>query len=171
MNIEELIPDSGKQTAIHAANVAMKKPEIIPEILDLAFWNKYQYSTRAANAIEIIDSKMPGLIKPFYSKIINGFTNYKTDGVKRCFLKIFTRHTDIKNEQLLCILLNFCFDALSSSSETVAVKVYSLMILYEISKKEPDLKNELIFAIKDQLPKNSAAFRSIGNKMLKKLYK
>jgi hypothetical protein len=44
------------------------------------------------------------------------------------------------------------------------------MILYKISKKEPDLKNELIFAIKDQLPKNSVAFRTAGNKILIKLY-
>lgn len=127
-------------------------------------------STRAANTIEIIDSKKPDLIKPHYKKIICGFPSFKVDGVKRCLLKIFTRHTDL-DEELLCRLLNYCFERVASSSETVGVKVYSLMILYEISKQEPDIKNELATAISTQLSESSAAFKSIGNRMIAKLHK
>ena len=171
MNIEDLLPDTGKLTAIHAADVAMQKPELITEILKLAFLDKHPISVRAANTIEIIDSQMPELIKPFYNKIIKGFAKYRTGGVIRCLLKIFTRHVDLKDEKLLCLLINICFEKLASADEDVAVKVYSLQILYSFSNKEPDVKNELIFAINDQLPKNSSAFKSIGNKILKKLYK
>jgi len=171
MNIEDLLPDTGKLTAIHAADVAMQKTELIPELIKLAFADKHPVSVRAANTIEIIDSKMPELIEPHYSKIINGFAKFKTGGVIRCLLKIFTRHTDIKNEKLLCTLLNHCFKKLASADEDVAVKVYALQILYDFSKREPDIKNELIFAVKDQLPKNSEAFKNYGNKILKKLYK
>jgi hypothetical protein len=46
-----------------------------------------------------------------------------------------------------------------------------VQILYEISKKEKDLKHELIFAIKDQAEKSSGSFSILGNKILKKLYK
>lgn len=171
MNIEDLLPDTGKLTAIHAADVAMQKPELIPGILKLAFLDKHPISVRAANTTEIIDSQMPGLIAPYYSKIINGFSKFKTGGVKRCFLKIFTRHIDLNNEKLLCALINYCFEKLVSSNEDVAIKVYALQILYDFSRKEPDIKNELIFAIKDQLPKNSEAFKNYGNKILKKLYR
>jgi hypothetical protein len=171
MNIEELLPDTSKLTAIHAADVAMQKTGLIPEIIKLAFLDKHPISVRAANTIEIIDSKMPELIKPHYAKIINGFASFKTGGVKRCLLKIFTRHTDIKNELLLCRLINYCFEKLAMADEPVAVKVIALQILYAVSNKEPDIKNELIFAIKDQLSKNSGAFTTCGNNILKKLYK
>ncbi|HNW99667.1 MAG TPA: hypothetical protein PKK00_14770 [Bacteroidales bacterium] len=171
INIEDLLPDTGKLTAIHAANVAMKKTELIPEILKLAFIDKHPISVRAANTIEIIDSENPGLIEPYYNKIINGLVKFKTSGVKRCLLKIFTRHTNLKNEKQLCILINYCFEKLANTEEDVAIKVYALQILYDFSEKEPDIKNELILAIKDQLPKNSEAFKNYGNKIIKKLNK
>ncbi len=171
MNLEDLLPDTGKLTAIHAAEVAIQKTELVSKILDLAFSDKHPISTRAANTIEIIDSKKPELIEPFYLKIIQGFPKFHTSGVKRCLLKIFTRHTDIQNEEMLCLLLNYCFERIASADEEVGVKAYSLLILYNISNREPDLKNELIFAIKDQLPKNSKAFSSLGKRILKKLYK
>jgi predicted AAA+ superfamily ATPase len=170
MNIEELLPDTGKLTAIHAADVAMQKPVLIKELLNIAFKDKQPVSLRAANTIEKIDSKMPELIRPYYSKIINSLPKFNTDGVKRCLLKIFTRHTDLK-EDLLCKLIDLCFSYMISPSEPIAIKAYSLQILYSISNKEKDLKNELIFAVRDQMEKNSGSFRAVGNKILKKLYK
>jgi hypothetical protein len=170
MNLEDLLPDTGKLTAIHAADVVMQRRDIIPALIKLAFADKYPISLRAANTVEIIDSQQPFLIQPYYSKMINTLTGFKVDGVKRCFLKIFTRHTDLDNEKLLCALINSCFAFIASHEETVAVKAYSLEILYQISNKEPELKNELIFAILDQSDKNSGAFKTCSEKILKKLY-
>lgn len=168
IDIRELLPDTGKLTAIHAADVAMNKKKLIPEILKIAFADKHPFSTRAANTIEIIDFKKPELIKPYYKKIITGFPDFKVDGVKRCFLKIFTRHVDL-NEELLCRLLNYCFDSVVSSSETVGVKAYSMMILYEISNRIQEIKNELATAISVQLLENSAAIKNTWNKILRKI--
>ncbi|NTW33115.1 MAG: hypothetical protein HGB12_10900 [Bacteroidetes bacterium] len=171
MNIEEILPDSLKLTAIQASDIAIAKPDIIKNFYKLVLLDTYPFSMRAANVIEKIDFKKPELIKPFYHKIIQAFPNFKIEGVRRCLLKIFTRHTDIDEEDLLCELLNFCFDALISPTEGVGAKVYAIDILYQISNKESDIKNELIIAITDQLPKNNPAFRSRGNKILAKLYK
>lgn len=168
MNIAELLPDTGKLTAIHAADVAVKNKKIIPEILKTAFADIHPLSVRAANTIEIIDSKKPVLIQPYYKKIISSFNDFKVDGVKRCLLKIFTRHTEL-DEELLCMLLNYCFDCVASSSETIGVKAYSLMILYEISNREPDIKNELVAVINKQLSESSPAFKNLGNKILSKI--
>ncbi|HQH18798.1 MAG TPA: hypothetical protein PKZ43_04525 [Bacteroidales bacterium] len=165
-----LLPDTGKLTAIHAANVIMKSNLLVTPLIDLAFSNQYPLSLRAANTIEIIDSKKPELIKPYYKKIINGFPEYKIIGVKRCLLKIFTRHTDIK-EELVCKLIDFCFAFLSSPKESIAIKAYSLQILYAISNKEDALKKELISVIFDQREKNSTSFYNFGNQFLKKLLK
>ncbi len=171
MNLEDLLPDTGKLTAIHAADVAVQRRDIIPALIKLAFADKYPISLRAANTVEIIDSQQPALIRPYYSKIIKALSGFEVVGVKRCFLKIFTRHSDLNNERVLCLLINACFAFMASYEETVAVKSYSLEILYQISNKEPELKNELIFAILDQSDKNSGAFKTCSDKILKKLYR
>ena len=165
-----LLPDTGKLTAIHAANVIIKSNSLLPHLINVAFSNQHPLSLRAANTIEIIDSKKPELINPYYKKIINNFPEYKIIGVKRCFLKIFTRHTD-NNEELVCKLIDFCFAFLSSPKEPIAIKAYSLQILYSISNKEIELKKELISVLLDQMEKNSTSFYNFGNQFLKKLLK
>jgi len=167
MNIMELLSDSSKLTAIHAGNVAMQKPEIIPLILKLALENKHQYSMRAANTIEKLDFNRPELVKPFYTEIIEALPAIEIQGVQRCFLKLLVRHTNIKNEETLCSLLNFSFDKLSSPTAEVAVKVYAMEILYHISKVEPDLKNELVSVIKAQMTDGSSGFKSCGSRIIK----
>ena len=170
MNIEDLLPDSGKLTAIHAAKVVMQKPELITLLFDLAFIDKKQFSMRAANVIQIIDSIDDSLIRPFYPNIIRGFEEFRIDGVKRCFLKLISNHVDIPSEDLLGILVNYCFSK-ASSSDPVAIKVYSILILYNLSLVEPDLTNELVLIVEDQIPKNSPAFANFGKKIITALKK
>ena len=171
MNIEELLNDSHKSTALHVVEIAIAKPIIIKDIIKCVFKDIYPFSMRAANVIEKIDLRNPELIKPYYPKIIEGFKNLKIEGVRRCLLKTFTRNINNLEGNSLCFLLNFCFEALISPTEGLAAKVYATNILYQISNKEPDIKNELIIAITDQFEKSTAAFRNYGNKILKKLYK
>ena len=51
----------------------------------------------------------------------------------------------------------------------VAVKVYGIDALYNMVLKYPDLKEELLIVIDDQLDKNSVAFRARAKKVLKAL--
>ncbi len=51
----------------------------------------------------------------------------------------------------------------------VATKVYSISALLEVTKKYPDLKNELYLAIEDQIDKTSIAFRVRARQVLLKL--
>jgi len=166
MNPMELLPDSGKLTIMHATNVAMQKPGIIPALIELSFENKYQFSTRASRVVEAVDVKMPQLIQPFYMKIIEALPASQTEGVKRSFLKMLSKHTDIDNEAALCTLLNFCFDVLINPKTEIAVKFYSMDIIYSISLKEPDLQNELVSVIKAQMSEASVGFCSKGQKII-----
>ena len=171
INLVELLSDTSRLTAINAADIAIEKKEIIPDLIKLTFTDKYPISLRAANTIEKIDLQVPSLISPYYQKILNALPSFKVEGVRRCLLKIFTRHIELNDEKKICLLINHCFAFISSPEEPIAIKAYSLQILYQISNKEPDLKNELIFAIQNQMDKNSQTFKNLGNKILKKLYK
>ncbi len=62
-----------------------------------------------------------------------------------------------------------CFQLLASQQEPVAVKVFSMTVLANITKVEPDLKDELRVLINEQMELESAAFKSRGNRILKML--
>lgn len=171
MKIEDLIPDSSKLAAMDAAGYLVKNPSQIKEALKLVFKDEYPLSMRAANVIEVCSEARPDLVKPYIDEIIQRLPSFKTDGVKRCFLKMISMYDLPDDEEKLSILLNCCFEWIMSAEETVAVKVFSLEILYNITQKESDLKQELISVIEDQIPKNSIAFQNRGMKTLKKLYK
>ena len=171
MRIEDILPDSLRVTALNAANIAIEKPALIAEIIKLAFADKGMISTRAANTIEKIDVLDQSLIQPHYKKIIGNLTKFKTEGVKRCLLKIFTKRIASLTEKEMSLLLDFCFKALLDNAEAIAIRIYSIDILYSISKKEPGLKNELILVLQEQIAiSNSLAFQSKARKILNLLY-
>ena len=171
MNVEELIFDSGRNTAFNAVEIAIKNPQLIPQFIEIAFKNKKQFSMRAANVIEKLDYIKPNLLSNYIDKIISFIPSCENEGVKRSFLKMISRYTKKINEENLNILLNNCFKWLVSSNTEIAVKYYCMIILYDISNIYPEIKNELYHSIQVQLPNSSAGIKNIGHKLLKKLNK
>jgi len=72
-------------------------------------------------------------------------------------------------EELLGLAATVCFDLLANSNEGIAVRAFSMTVLYNICKREPALKNELRALIETALeqPKPSKAILSRGTKILK----
>ena len=99
--------------------------------------------------------------------MIRMLEKFSHDGMKRHTLRMLM-HVPFLNrnwEPLSRPALN----GLSSASESVAVKVYSMEILYQVSQSEPDLKKELADSIEWRLDEENAGFRNKGSKILKKL--
>ena len=63
------------------------------------------------------------------------------------------------------------FKLFSDTSEPIAVRVFAMSVMTQIAMEEPDLKNEVIIAIEEQLPYGSAAYRSRAARSLKALKK
>ena len=66
---------------------------------------------------------------------------------------------------------NSCFYLLANPNQPVAIQAFSMTVLLNICKKEPDLKNELKILIEDQLEYSKPAFKSRGKKTLIELQK
>ncbi|MDH3708983.1 MAG: hypothetical protein OER04_03790 [Cyclobacteriaceae bacterium] len=64
-----------------------------------------------------------------------------------------------------------CFQYLASSEEPVAVKVFSMTVLFNLTKDIPELATELRMLIEDQYPFGSPGFKARGRKVLKALQK
>lgn len=115
----------------------------------------------------------PSLIKPYLHQIITALPTFKIDGVKRCccFLKLCINKDFINEEELQAILVNTCFEWLNSNSEAIAVRYYSIKILYNISTYIPEIKSELVASLEMLMPESGAALRSAGRETLKKIKK
>ena len=65
-------------------------------------------------------------------------------------------------------VMDFCFSYIMSPSEPVAVKAFSLSILQNLAGQYPEIVPEIKLVIEEQLPHQTAAFKSRAKVFLKK---
>ncbi|MBA3972547.1 MAG: hypothetical protein H0X46_10505, partial [Bacteroidetes bacterium] len=98
---------------------------------------------------------------------INTVQNFKIAGIKRGMLNVLAEHKIPK--KLQGKLINLCFDNILSGDETLAIKVFSLQCIANITKEHPELIPELKAAIEDQLPKTTVGFHARARVVMKEL--
>jgi len=171
MEIEELLRDSSKRTADFAKNLIGHDPELFKKVLAFSLQDNGVFAMRASRVICHSALDHPELISPYLIEIIRKLPKFKNDGLKRNFTKMISELPANFDEETMSILVNQCFEWITSPAEKVALKVYALDILYNISELYPDIKNELISCIEAEMPRSSSGFNSKGSKLLVKLYK
>ncbi|HWZ22384.1 MAG TPA: hypothetical protein VNW06_06995 [Cytophagaceae bacterium] len=170
MNFEKaLLTEHSRVQAEKIAKYIGKDSARFKVLMDIFFCNEYILTQRAASVMSICVRKYPDLISPFLKKMIYNLEKPVHDSVKRNTVRIL-QEIEIP-EKLIGKTVDVCFALLAKPSEAVAIKAFSMTVLLNITKKEPDLKNELKIIIEDQLPYAKAAFISRGKKTLKELEK
>ena len=66
-------------------------------------------------------------------------------------------------------IMDMCFRYLESPAESLAVRIFSMSVLTNLVKYYPEIKAELKLIIEDQLPHQTAGFKSRAKKVLKQL--
>jgi len=133
--------------------------------------NEYRVSQRAAMAVGHAADLHPKLIKKHLRSLLENLSTPDVhDAVKRNTIRLFDKYIDLP-EELMGIAAELCFGYLDDPQEAVAIRVFSMSVLYKICLQEPELGNELIMVLEDHLPHGSAGFKSRGNKILAKLRK
>lgn len=61
-------------------------------------------------------------------------------------------------EENKAVAVNLLFEWLTAPNTSVSVKTHSMEVLYGLTKEFPDLKNELITCVEDQLTKTKVSF-------------
>ena len=88
----------------------------------------------------------------------------------RSFLRIISlSDIDRISEKHHGILADHCFGLLRSGFSAIAIKAYSMEILYKLVLKYPELRNELSATISMLQPEGSAGIVARGRQILKKL--
>ncbi len=171
MNIyEELCKKQTKKQFRQIANFIGKDKSCFAELMKLFWGDDIQITHKAAVVLELCIEQHPELIQPWIKKMLLHLekTNL-TDALVRNTLRTL-QFVDIP-DSLLGVTADKCFQLLSDKSQAVAIRVYSMTVLCNICRKEPDLKNELKLLIEEQYEYSSAAFKSRAKRTLKELDK
>ena len=141
-------------------------PKRMDELMQLFIEGPVQITQRAAWSISVIAKKHPKLLLKYYPILIDLLNQPgKHDAINRNILRAF-QFVEIP-EEYEGNVLDISFILLNSSSEPIAVKAFSMTVIYNLTKKYPDIIPELKASIEALMPNGSAGIKSRGNKILK----
>jgi 8-oxo-dGTP diphosphatase len=158
------------QEAEWMAVSAIENPAIFDKLLEYSLSDDNKLAFRASWTLTKVCDKFPELIYPHLGRITEELRNLDNEGTMRCFLRIISL-SDIEriSEKHQGLLAEFCFNLLSSGFSAIAVKAYSMEILYKLVLKYPELRNELTATINMLQQEGSAGIIARGRQILKKL--
>ena len=168
---KEVLFDSSKKQVIVGISICEKYPEQFPALFELAMEQSGKYSQRAARIVSYLLIK-PGTLFPEYIDIVlNKLDTIHDESIKFCFLHIFTECDLPDDDEKLGILTKICFDSVEAKVQRIAIKVYSIDILYRISEIVPEIKPEVFYIINKYMQDAPMSYTSRGFKILNKLRK
>ena len=152
------------------ATSAIENPAIFRKLLDYSHSPDKKLAFHASWTLSKVCDKFPEIILPFLSQIVDSLGKIDNESTLRSFLRIISL-TDMAeiNTNRHGLLADFCFIQLNSGFSAVAVKAYSMEILYRLSLIYPELATELSASIVILMEDGSAGITSRGRMILKKL--
>ena len=170
MNILNLLnKEHSKDNTIEIVNYVKDDDERLNELMNIFLTGEWVLVQRAAWVVGNLAEKTR-LIDPYMPQLIN---NLKRQGIHDAVKRNTVRAWQFMEipEDYLGEVAEVCFNYLGSQKEPIAVKVFSMVVLNNIVKKVPELKDELKFLIEEQLPYGSSGFKNRGKKVLSELEK
>lgn len=171
MNIRhEIITDRSKANILRIVNYIGDDAEQFKILVHLFLHDEEHISQRAIWAMAHSTGRHPQLIFPHLQQLLTYLQTGKPhDAGKRNIVKILSEI--VIPEHLQGQVLDICFNYLLSMQEAIAVKSFSMQVVFNISRNEPDLLRELAAVIEEQMPYGSAGYRSRGRNILRAIHK
>jgi hypothetical protein len=138
-------------------------------LLEMALHDKDPVAWRASWVLDGSDEQQPGLAAPYLHKIVQALPALESRGSLRSLLRMLCRYDISEEDQGL--LIDLCFRSLVSELYPLAVKVHAMQIIYNHVLLYPELKDELVAVLEDQMENNSVGFMARGRRLLKQMEK
>jgi hypothetical protein len=166
---ELLLKDNSRSYTDFVADIVTKRPELVGDLWEIYLAIEEPVSRRAAWIIDTASEDKPGWVEPYLPQLIEKLPEFNHDGLKRHALRMIARlpFPDGTEGELM----NITFEWLVSITESVAVKMYCIQILYRLSATEPDILQELYDTIEFQIEDGTPGFKSIGSKLMRQIDK
>jgi len=160
----------GRKEAEWLADSAFENAEILRKLLEYSFSKDKKLAFRASWTLSKVHDKYPELIGSDLQVMIGSLESLENESVQRSFLRMISM-SDLNslNQKLQGILADHCFKMLRSGFSAIAVKAYSMEIIYKLAIIYPELANELLSTINLLQGDGSAGILARGHIILKKL--
>jgi hypothetical protein len=140
------------------------------ELMKCFLGDNYRVTQWAGWPLGDIVKKHPELIRPYLKPVLKSIDKPGMHiAVKRNVMRLL-QFIDIP-PNVRGLAFDKAFKLFSDTSEPIAVQVFAMQVMADVAMKEPDLKNEVIIAIEEQLPYGSAGYKSRATRLLKALKK
>ncbi len=165
-----LANEQSKEITTTIVNDICKHPEKMDDLMQIFIDGHYRLVQRAAWPFSFVTEKHPALIEKHYDLLIKLLDDDSLhQAVSRNILRAL-QFTEIP-EKYEGKVLDRCFEFLNDNSQPIAIKAFSMTVVYNLSKKYPDIVPELKASIEALLPDGSAGIKSRGRKILNALNK
>jgi 8-oxo-dGTP diphosphatase len=152
------------------ATSAIENPAIFIKLFEYSNSSDKKLAFRASWTLTKVCDRFPELIYPYLDQIVDTLGKIDNESTLRSFLRILSlSDPDRINNRQHGLLADFCFKTLNSGFSAIAVKAYSMEILYRLSLIYPELANELATSIRILMEDGSAGITARGRMVLKKL--
>jgi hypothetical protein len=159
-----------KSLATRVADYACTSDHAFKELVHCYLSDNYKLAQRAAYCLGIAARKRNDLMQPYAGILVDQLKrNDVHDAVIRNSARIL-EEIEVP-EQLHGEVMDACFGFIQNRQSAIAIRAFSLTILYRLSLIYPEITNELRFVIEEHMDYETAAFRSRGKKILAALNK
>lgn len=162
----------GMKEAQWAAASIIENPVLLKKFIEFSHSHDQKLAFHASWILTKACDKSPEIIYPYLPDIIESLAGLRNESALRSFLRILSfsdpGRLSARHQGLLA---DVCFKLLNSGFSAIAVKAYSMEILYRLTIIYPELATELALSIRSIMDIDSAGIVSKARTILKKLNK
>ncbi len=156
---EQILQEHSKANCITIVEWVGHSRQRFDELFALFLNDEYRVTQRAAWPVSYCVEAHPDFMKKNFGKLVKHLRQPGLhDAVKRNSIRLL-QYAEIPAKYQGQVM-DICFGYLASPTEAVAVKAFSLTVLGRLAKLYPEIVPEIILRIEDQLPHQTAAFKS-----------
>ena len=136
------------------------------ELFGLFLYGEYRVIQRAAWPVSYCVIAHPHFMELKYEQLLGNLKKPTLhDSIKRNTVRLL--QSVAIPEKHAGTVMEICFKYLESPGEAVAIKAFSLTVLERLAKKYTEIVPEIKLIIEEQLPHQTAAFRSRAKNFIK----
>ena len=160
----------GAGEAEYVAKSAFENEAVLRKLQEFSFSDDRKLAFHSSWILSKVYEKYPEIIGQNLHVLIDALDSVDNESVLRSFLKIISlSELAPLSQKHHGRLADCCFRYLRSGTSAIAVKVYSMEIIYKLALVYPELANELTSTINMLADEGSAGIVARGRIILKKL--
>lgn len=160
----------GMKESEWVAESAAENREILKRLIGYSYSEDRKLAFRASWTLSKVYDRHPEILDPYLESLVESLDKLDNESVQRSFLRIISM-SDMNNisSEKHGILADHAFRMLKSGFSAIAIKAYSMEIIYRLTNIYPGLANELAATINMLEGEKSAGIVARGRIILKKL--